>query len=65
MASSERGEAVKIQPLNPEPSDPSCFRSPVDFGGWVLSWPMEGELEMDKKKGREGSQPGTEVDQTL
>lgn len=68
MVSSGRGEAAKIQPLSPEPSDPFCLHCPVDLlgGQEVLNWPMEdGQIWDAQRKGREGSQPGMGLDQTL
>lgn len=64
MANSGRGEAAKIQPLSPEPSNASCLHCPVDLVG-VLNWPTEDGEIWDGQKGREGSQPEMGLDQML
>ena len=67
-ASAGREETAKAYPLRPEPSDPSCLHCPVDGVGeqGVLNWPMEdGQIWGGQRTGREGSQPGMGLDQTL
>lgn len=54
MANSGRGEAAKIQPLSPEPSNASCLHCSVDLVG-VLSWPTEDGEIWDGQKEREVS----------